>query len=136
MIQFGLILVLRSLELGINEAAVIPTPGHKEWLLLGPLSYCIPPSGAKVPTTKGPGGEMSGGEMSPQLLYSRADQHAEDQTHGCSMSTRCSPPSSRAPASCQSWCGYGVGVGTHGHLQLAGEPRDLMVQGLTIRFRF
>lgn len=55
MIQFGLILVLRSLELGINEAAVIPTPGHKEWLLLGPLPYCIPPAGAKVPTTKGPG---------------------------------------------------------------------------------
>lgn len=111
MIQFGLILVLRSLELGINEAAVIPTPGHKEWLLLGPLSYCIPPSGAKVPTTKGPGGEMSGGEMSPQLLYSRADQHAEDQTHGCSMAAPCPPAALPHQAELQPPARAGVAMG-------------------------
>ena len=58
------------------------------------------------------GAWSSSGEMSPQLLYNRADQRAEDQTHGWSMSTCCSHPPSRAPASCQSWCGYGVGVGT------------------------
>lgn len=57
------------------------------------------------------GAWSSSGEMSPQLLYNRADQRAEDQTHGWSMSTCCSHPPSTAPASCQSWCRYGVGWG-------------------------
>lgn len=55
--------------LGINEAAVIPTPGHKEWLLLSPLLTASLRWGKGPPWQRG---LESGGEMSP-LLYSRAD---------------------------------------------------------------
>lgn len=48
--------------------AVIPTPGHKEWLLLGPLLTASLPLEARSPQPRG----LESGEMSP-LLYSRAD---------------------------------------------------------------
>lgn len=115
MIQFGLILVLRSLELGINEAAVIPTPGL-EWLLLGSLLT------KSLPLGQGP---------HSQGAWSLVGRCHHSYTVGLTsmqktrpMAGPCPPLISPTKQSSQPPARAGVamgGVGTaHRHLQLAG----------------
>ena len=108
-------------------------PSAPEWLLLGALSYCIPPTGAKVTTTKGPGVPVGRCHHSSCTIGLTSVQKTRPMAGPCPPAALTHQAELQPPARVGVAMGWGWG---HGHLQLVGEPRDLMVQGLTIRFRF